>query len=317
MRPDGVPLIKVLDFGISKLIHLAEQLPSLTKSSAVMGSPLYMSPEQMRSARNVDVRADVWALGTILHELIAGAPPFAGESLGEVFAAVMTEDAKPLRSLRPDTPERLERLVLRTLEKDPARRVANVSELAIGLAEFAPQRSQALVARVQGVLERAGVPSSMPPPPDSITKLSEPPVGVSATNTSWGDQAARGARSSRRPLVFVALGLVGLAALATAVVSATSSPSPVASAASSAPERMLQPAPASVTAQAPVVAPAPIEVVPAASSPTASASAAVARQQPPAAQRVFSPPAATLPPASSAASAVAAKPRNPLRIDFK
>jgi serine/threonine-protein kinase len=320
IRPDGVPLIKVLDFGISKLIAISEQQPSLTKSSAVMGSPLYMSPEQMRSARNVDVRADVWALGTILHELIAGAPPFAGESLGEVVAAVMTEDAKPLRSLRPDTPERLERLVLRTLEKDPARRVANVSELAIGLAEFAPARSQALVARVQGVLERAGVPSSMPPPPDSITKLSEPhepPVGVSATDTSWGDQAARGARSSRRSIAFMALGALLLVSIGSALVRATSSASPVASAASTASTSAFQPAPASLTAQVPAVVPAPIEVVPASPSPAESApqimSAAPPHPQSAVVQRAVTALAAAPP----ALSAIAAKPRNPLRIDFK
>ncbi|HEX7453871.1 MAG TPA: serine/threonine-protein kinase, partial [Polyangiaceae bacterium] len=188
IRPDGTPLIKVLDFGISKVVGINEQNPSLTKTSAVMGSPLYMSPEQMRSARNVDARADIWSLGTILHELIAGSPPFGGETLGEVFSNVMTVEATPLRVLRPETPERLERLVQRALEKDPARRIANVGDLAAALAEFAPARSRALVARVQGVLQRAGLASSTPELPQGAVDLGTPAAaGVAATDTSWAD----------------------------------------------------------------------------------------------------------------------------------
>jgi serine/threonine-protein kinase len=338
IRPDGSPLIKVLDFGISKVVGITEQNPSLTKTSAVMGSPLYMSPEQMRSARNVDARADIWALGTILHELIAGAPPFGGETLGEVFANVMTVEATPLRALRPETPERLERLVLRALEKDPARRIGNVGELAVGLAEFAPQRSRALVARVQGVLQRAGVTSSPSLAVDAVVDPGASGVavtGVAETDTSWGDQATRNARSSKRPLAFAALGVVLLAAVSgTVALRATRTPAPAASEVSATATTLVSSAPLSVTAQGPVVAPLPEPIATveasAVSQPASSASAPPAKPALPASQRAVGnahsapaphatpapPPAVAVAPAP-APVAVPAKARNPLNIDFK
>jgi hypothetical protein len=343
IRPDGSPLIKVLDFGISKVVGITEQNPSLTKTSAVMGSPLYMSPEQMRSARNVDARADIWALGTILHELIAGSPPFGGETLGEVFANVMTVEATPLRALRPETPERLERLVLRALEKDPARRIANVGDLAAGLAEFAPQRSRALVARVQGVLQRAGVTSSPSLAADVAVELGPSGVaatGVAATDTSWGDQAARNARGSKRPLALAALGVVLLAvASGTVALRVTRTPAPVASEVSATAMTSVSSVPLSVTAQAPVVAPLPEPIataeVSAANEPASLASAPQPKPASPASQRAVAaagsahsgpaPHAAAAPVPSPAVAAAPApapvaapvKARNPLNIDFK
>jgi eukaryotic-like serine/threonine-protein kinase len=341
IRPDGSPLIKVLDFGISKVVGITEQNPSLTKTSAVMGSPLYMSPEQMRSARNVDARADIWALGTILHELIAGAPPFGGETLGEVFANVMTVEATPLRALRPETPERLERLVLRALEKDPARRIGNVGELAVGLAEFAPQRSRALVARVQGVLQRAGVTSSPSLAVDAVVDLGASGVaatGVAETDTSWADQATRNARSSKRPLALAALGVAVLAAASgTVALRATRTPAPVASEVSAPATTLVSSAPVNVVAQGPVVAPLPEPVATAEASaaglPASSASAAPTKLASPAGQRVIgnahaapalhavpAPPAVVAAPAPAPAPApvaLPAKARNPLNIDFK
>ncbi|HEX3851243.1 MAG TPA: protein kinase, partial [Polyangiaceae bacterium] len=340
IRPDGTPLIKVLDFGISKVVGINEQNPSLTKTSAVMGSPLYMSPEQMRSARNVDARADIWALGTILHELIAGSPPFGGETLGEVFANVMTVEATPLRALRPETPERLERLVQRALEKDPARRTANVGDLAAALVEFAPPRSRALVARVQGVLQRAGLASSSPEVPEAAVELGTSgavAAGVAATDTSWGDQASRNGRSSKRPLALAAVGVVLLAAVGgTVALRASRAPTPVASEVTATVTLVAPSAPANAiaTAQAPVVAPLPEPIVSAEASAAPASSASVANvQRAPASQHAApagnahsapTPHAAVLPaptppaPAPVAAPAAApAKARNPLNIDFK
>ncbi|HEY5373467.1 MAG TPA: serine/threonine-protein kinase, partial [Polyangiaceae bacterium] len=291
IRPDGTPLIKVLDFGISKVVGINEQNPSLTKTSAVMGSPLYMSPEQMRSARNVDARADIWSLGTILHELIAGSPPFGGETLGEVFSNVMTVEATPLRVLRPETPERLERLVQRALEKDPARRIANVGDLAAALAEFAPARSRALVARVQGVLQRAGLASSTPEVAEGAVDLGTPAVaaaGVAATDTSWADQASRNSRGSKRLLAVAAVGVALFAAVgSTMALRASRARAPVASEASVTATTLAPPAPA--TAQGQVVAPLPEPIAAAgasaASAPIGSASAAPEQRATPARQR--------------------------------
>ncbi|MEO6577061.1 MAG: serine/threonine-protein kinase, partial [Polyangiaceae bacterium] len=94
-RADGSPWIKVLDFGISKMTRRKESLRQerLTGGHAVMGSPHYMSPEQLRSTRDVDERTDIWALGTILHELLTGQPAFDGPSLSAVCAKIM--EAQP------------------------------------------------------------------------------------------------------------------------------------------------------------------------------------------------------------------------------
>jgi serine/threonine protein kinase len=136
----GASCVKVLDFGIAKLNdkHATEEEAHLTSTLTVMGSPLYMSPEQILSTRSVDARSDIWSLGVILYCLVTGQLPFGGESATAVFAAVQRDSPPPPSSLRPDIPPGLERAILRCLEKDPARRFASVAELASALAPFAP-----------------------------------------------------------------------------------------------------------------------------------------------------------------------------------
>ncbi len=113
VRPDGTPAVKLLDFGISK-VTAADQ--SMTQTSSMMGSPLYMAPEQMTSAKHVDARADVWALGIILHELLTAQVPFGGETVPELCAKILTQPPPPLRHMRPDAPAALERVILHCLE---------------------------------------------------------------------------------------------------------------------------------------------------------------------------------------------------------
>ena len=129
----GDPMIKVLDFGISKLL----QDTRITQSEVGMGSAEYMSPEQMRSAADVDARTDVWSLGVTLYELCTGKTPFRGDGVGQVAVALMTNDPVPPRVLRPDLPAGLEAVILRCLEKDPERRYASAVDLATALAPFA------------------------------------------------------------------------------------------------------------------------------------------------------------------------------------
>ena len=104
-RADGSACVKVLDFGISKTTASAGINVSMTQTQAVMGSPRYMSPEQMRSSRAVDARTDVWAIGIILYELLSGEPPFSGESMTELCAQILQDTPAPLppdyRKLRP------------------------------------------------------------------------------------------------------------------------------------------------------------------------------------------------------------------------
>jgi eukaryotic-like serine/threonine-protein kinase len=137
-RSDGMPLIKVLDFGISKTTQgaLDPVTSNLTAARSVLGTPFYMSPEQIRDAKQVDFRTDIWSLGLILHELLTGAPAFEGTTLPGVCAAIAADPPAALRLKRPEVPIALEAIVLRCLEKDPEKRFQDVRDLAAKLAPF-------------------------------------------------------------------------------------------------------------------------------------------------------------------------------------
>jgi serine/threonine-protein kinase len=172
-RIDGSPLVKVLDFGISKM--LSDDLRpqhSVTPSGALMGSPLYMSPEQLRVGSVVDARSDVWGLGVILYELVTNRIPFAGAELPQLIAAVLAGAPAPVESLRADVPPALAAVISRALAKAPEGRFANVGELALALAPWAPPWASDCAARAartlglaSGVEVIASSPISVPPPP--------------------------------------------------------------------------------------------------------------------------------------------------------
>ena len=131
--PNGAGILKVIDFGVSKVDLGAAHL---TQTHVTVGTPLYMSPEQVRALRDVDARSDVWALGVVLFELISGQPPFAGESAPAVTAAIAADPARKLRDFLPGAPEALEFVIDRALRKNRAERFASVLELAEALAPF-------------------------------------------------------------------------------------------------------------------------------------------------------------------------------------
>ena len=162
-RAGGSPLVKVLDFGISKVVARGASLPpqdddpSVTRTRAWLGSPLYMSPEQMRSARDVDTRTDIWSLGLILYELCTGAEPWDAQSFPELCAQIMHGEPPALEKRRPDAPPGLAAVIRRCAEKDPALRYENVGELAMALVEFAPTRARSAAERAVSALEAAGL----------------------------------------------------------------------------------------------------------------------------------------------------------------
>jgi serine/threonine-protein kinase len=127
-RRDGTRVVKVLDFGISKIARLPGESPTLTATSAILGSPVYMAPEQLRSARSVDARADIWAIGVVLYELLTGRIPFQGDSVAQVFVAVLEHSAPALRKWRADLPPALEEVVRRCLSRDVERRLRTAAE---------------------------------------------------------------------------------------------------------------------------------------------------------------------------------------------
>src|SRR6185436_1753867 len=154
-RPDGTALVKVLDFGISKAINVddsaLEPAPSLTATHSLLGSPAYMSPEQIRRPKSVDTRTDIWSLGSILYELLARDPPFNADSPLALLAAVVSDPLPSIRDKRPDVPPELEAVIAKCLEKKPEDRYQTVAELADALAPFAP-RSQPSISRISGIL---------------------------------------------------------------------------------------------------------------------------------------------------------------------
>ena len=150
-KPTGKPMVKVLDFGISK-IPAGERDVLVTQATSIMGSPGYMSPEQMTSAAAVDARSDVWSLGVVLYELLAGKLPFRAETMPEMVAAILTKPHVPLATMRGDIPVGLQAVVDHCLEKDPSRRFPNVAELARAIAPFGPPRSEHHVERIEHLL---------------------------------------------------------------------------------------------------------------------------------------------------------------------
>ena len=138
--PAGDPAqAKVLDFGIARRLFDPHQNLRLTSANAALGTPLYMAPEQARGASNVDGRADIFALGCVLFECLAGRPPFAGESPTAIMAKICLDDSVDVARQRPETPADLVALIAHMLAKDPEQRPAQADEIARALGAIAGQ----------------------------------------------------------------------------------------------------------------------------------------------------------------------------------
>ena len=209
--------IKVLDFGISKVENDKDN--RVTATTTVVGTPLYMSPEQVRSAKHVDARTDIWALGIILYELIAGKTPFEG-SMTAAAAAICIDEPPPISQFRHDVPPELAEHIRVCLEKDPKKRYPNVQSLAVAIAPFgtgairSPDSSQPNI-----VLPRPSSRNLTPGDAHAHTVASAPDLprdGRSRTIPGWS--SAGTARGSRNRLVVVAAAAAGAALLSVFVL---------------------------------------------------------------------------------------------------
>jgi serine/threonine-protein kinase len=243
-RADGSPLVKVLDFGISKMADEADE--NLTQTTDVLGSPLYMSPEQIECPRDVDARTDVWSLGAILYKLLTGKAAFAAETASASLAKIVTKPPPPLRALRPDVPSEIEAIILHCLEKDANKRLQTVADLGRALQPFT------------GVGVAEGT----------------------ASGASYSQPAARPEARSRRPATLVAVGLSTLlgAGLALWMVGSRGTPArgagteraTLSAATSPSPTPSPSPAPAASTEPSPAASvPSPVTTSSAAVSPSA------------------------------------------------
>jgi len=152
-RPDGTECVKVLDFGISKIKGGAGEDIDVTKTHAVLGSPHYMSPEQMESSRDVDARSDIWSLGILLYQLITGELPFKGKTMTEVVAVVFSKPPIPPSKIVEEVSPDLEKVMLSCLQHDLAKRPQNVGELAKALEPFALSGAAQIVERITRLLQ--------------------------------------------------------------------------------------------------------------------------------------------------------------------
>jgi serine/threonine-protein kinase len=158
---DGSDIVKVLDFGISKNVDpdASHGTASMTTAAGALGSPTYMSPEQLTEAGAVDARTDIWALGVILFELLVGVPPFRAENLPKLFLAILHHKTPSPATQRPDLPPALVNTILRCLEKDRTKRFANIDAFAASLAEVAPARARLSIERIARLTVAGGAPS--------------------------------------------------------------------------------------------------------------------------------------------------------------
>jgi serine/threonine-protein kinase len=296
----GRPKIKVLDFGISKM---QDGELALTRSSDIVGTPVYMSPEQLRSSKDVDARADIWALGAMLYELVTGHLPFEAENVAHLCSMVLSERPRPPRELRADIPEPLSDAIMRCLSRDPAARFPGVVELVADLEPFAP--AWATIDRVRWV------PSMVPSGRAVISSRSH---SSGKTSAAWSDtELATTAPPSRwkSPATFAVGGTVALVALLVAVYGngATHSPTDVLVGV-----RSTSGGPAAVAAAPPAASPAastaPVAVAASPAASTAPVAIAVPIQlapEPPASPVVAAKPVTTPARAAPARPAPSAK----------
>ncbi len=324
--PDDEPMVKVLDFGISKVLRQpddAELTDNLTQTSMLMGSPHYMSPEQLKNAKQVDARSDVWSMGAVLFKLLTGVNSFEAATTPELCVQILMGEPRRLTLCRADLPQALEDVIARCLAKDPAARYASVSELAQALHPFAHATSHRSVLRIGRTLAAADSRRNLPDTSgrtktgSGLTPLPiemrEPSPSLTTASSSAASREIEvvevGARPRRWPLLLAAaaaalLLVVGAAAfVGPAVLGGGRTAASRIEAPSAAPTQAPDTAPT-----APPTAAATTATAATSAAPTiAAASAAPARSgQPPRLGVVIAPPKATAsatPAATAAATA--------------
>ena len=179
----GSPCVKVLDFGVSKVLLPDKSGKELTSTGRILGTPVYMPPEQMRGQRDLDARADIWALGAVAYVLLTDSFPFDATNPVEIIAKVLDTDEVPVHpsNRRLDVPRELGDVLLRCLARNREERIANAAELARAFEPFAPESARFEVQRIQRTVENA-----LSAPPQSSVNIVAPPAVVAPTPTWTG-----------------------------------------------------------------------------------------------------------------------------------
>ena len=218
-RRGNLDIVKVLDFGISKAAlegRSSSAGAAITDISCLLGTPLYMSPEQIRATHDVDHRTDLWSLGVVLFELLTGKPPFSGNTVTEVCARVLQAKTPNLAEQCQTAPLELARVVGRCLMKDPAYRYRNAAELANALLPFAPPRARLHAERASSVTRDPFAAESEPPPrlpPYAPVTSSAPTVFAAAPSALPPQRAPRALVYALASLFSLALGFTAVRAI--------------------------------------------------------------------------------------------------------
>jgi len=256
---DGRALIKVLDFGISKVREDESVLQ--TARSVLLGSPAYMSPEQIRTVRDIDARSDLWSVGVVLYQLLTGELPFWGRNPSELILRIMEDEPRSVHQLRPSVPVGVDAAVRKCLAKSPDDRFATAAELSAALIPFAPARARAaaaLISRVRRASEGEAIWESTPVEetrPELPTPLPLPAPRPRRRTAAWIAGAA----------VAMGLGAAGELLLDRSDPPAPERPAPPPAAPTPPP-----PEPEPTPTPAPAAAPAPASAPPAPSAPPAA-----------------------------------------------
>jgi serine/threonine-protein kinase len=190
----GGPLLKLLDFGIAKEVsEVKESDRALTRPGSFLGTPEYMAPEQVYSAGSADARSDIFSLGVIVFEMLAGQRPVAGDDPQHISISYLTGAFTRLSDARPDLPVDLVAAVHRAIAPQPADRFASVADLRAALAPFAPPRpaSPSLVSNVSGIMPSPAAPQPIP----GTRVYTQTPMPVSAAPAT--DAAAPAGNQAR------------------------------------------------------------------------------------------------------------------------
>lgn len=219
-RKDRRVVVKIVDFGIAK--QTEDTSRNLTLASSIMGSPKYMSPEQLRDSKSADARSDIWSLGVTLFEMLAGRTPFAADSMAVLHADILHTPAPSLLEFRPEAPPDLDAILHRCLAKDPAARYASTRDLMIALEQLAMGTSSVSPSFVI-TSERMPTGVDFTPMPSVFdrTEIADPtPMpeqtgsGVSHTRVSPESAQSSGPPKAKWPLVVAIVAALVVAAIA-------------------------------------------------------------------------------------------------------
>jgi serine/threonine protein kinase len=198
-------IVKVLDFGLAKVMREKSEDTGLTAEGAMLGTPDYIAPEQSLDAAKADIRADIYSLGCTLYYLLSGHPPFHAGSLGAILLAHQSQEARPLNLLRPEVPEELAAVVRKMMAKSPAKRYQTPLEVVQALAPFikqgttpksAPELSSGTAEVKSAVKKTARV--APPPPPPVVETPKQPPAPADVWGALTDDSVASVAPSKSK-----------------------------------------------------------------------------------------------------------------------